>query len=131
MTSTQGDMMTSNAIRKFGVGVATAAAVALIAFSAQAQTGNTGAATTAPKAPTIAKTPAAPPAPAGKTEVKTPVAAKKTEVKKAAAKGPSVCVNLEQAACSANTSCRWMGVVKRKDGREIKAHCRLDTSKKK
>lgn len=119
-------------LKKLAFGAVTAAVVATLALEAHAQTGGApaGAATKAP--PAAARTPAPPPpASAGKAEVKKAEAAKKVEVKKTAAKGPSACVGLEQAACSANTSCRWAAAAKRKDGRENRAHCRLDTSKSK
>lgn len=113
-------------MKKITAGLAAAAAMTLLAVAAHAQTGApAGAAGTAPKSPAITKT-APPPAPAAKAEVKKE-AAKKVETKKAdAKKGASSCVGLEQPACSSNTSCTWRAAVKRKDGGETRAHCRLN-----
>lgn len=121
-------------IVKLSYGLATAIAVTLIAVGAHAQTGAPAAGTAAPKAPAaVAKTPA-PPAPAGKAEAVKKVDDKKAVVKKAAdtkapvKKGASACAGLEQAACGSNKTCQWIAAVKRKDGRENRAHCRTNAA---
>lgn len=41
----------------------------------------------------------------------------------------SPCKGLEQAACTAKADCSWVAATKRKDGREVKAYCRLKSNK--
>lgn len=111
------EMTAVKTIHRMGLGLAAAAALALTVTVAYAQSSPPAA---APKAPTAAKTTPAPAAP-------------KAEVKKAEAKdpkttrGPSACVGLDQAACGTKApTCQWRAAVKRKDGGETKAHCRIN-----
>ncbi len=72
-------------------------------------------------APAATTTPATPPA---KARTKGAAKEKKAEVKKTA-KAPSPCHNLDQTACTGKSECTWVGAAKRKDGKEVKAYCRL------
>ncbi len=95
----------SKTARFWGTGaVAAATALLLLTGGASAQQ--------AP-ATTPATTPSATP---------TPKAAPKTPVAK---KAPSPCADLEKAACEAKAECQHIAATKRKDGKEVKAYCRL------
>lgn len=41
----------------------------------------------------------------------------------------SPCKALEQTACAAKSECSWIAATKRKDGRQVKAYCRLKPKK--
>ena len=41
----------------------------------------------------------------------------------------SPCKVLEQKACAGKTECSWIGATKRKDGKHVKAYCRLKSGK--
>jgi len=41
------------------------------------------------------------------------------------AKPASPCKSLEQKACATKAECNWIAATKRKDGRQVKAYCRL------
>lgn len=41
----------------------------------------------------------------------------------------SPCKGLEQKACAAKAECSWVGATKRKDGRQVKAYCRLKSNR--
>lgn len=63
-------------------------------------------------------TPKTPP-PAAKTAPAPATAAKKPD------KTPSPCKGLDEKACTAKAECSWIAEAKRKDGKTVKAHCRL------
>lgn len=44
-------------------------------------------------------------------------------------KPSSPCKGLEQRACAAKAECSWVGATKRKDGRQVKAYCRLKSGR--
>lgn len=41
----------------------------------------------------------------------------------------SPCKGLEQKACAGKAECVWVGATKRKDGHQVKAYCRLKSSR--
>lgn len=69
-------------------------------------------------APTAAKP--APALPAKSSIASSPAATTSTRAKPA-----SPCKDLEQKACAAKAECSWVAATKRKDGRQVKAYCRL------
>lgn len=59
---------------------------------------------------------------------------KKAPAAKKAASAPkakSACQGLDQAACTANTTCQWIAATKTKAGKERKAYCRTRPAAKK
>jgi hypothetical protein len=46
------------------------------------------------------------------------------------AKTKSACAGLSETACRASAGCSWIPSTKRKDGRTVKAYCRLKTPPK-
>lgn len=80
-----------------------AAAAALAAMTAGAFAQSTTSPAPAPKAPAKAATPAKP---------------------------KSACAGLSETACRASAGCSWIPATKRKDGKSVKAYCRLKTTPK-
>lgn len=50
-------------------------------------------------------------------------------VAEAKSENSSPCKGLEQKACSAKADCSWISATTRKDGRKVKAYCRLKSRK--
>lgn len=44
-------------------------------------------------------------------------------------KPASPCKGLEQKACTAKTECSWVRATSRKDGRKVRAYCRLKSNR--
>lgn len=46
-----------------------------------------------------------------------------------ATKSASPCKGLEQKACTANAACSWVRATTRKDGRKVRAYCRIKSNR--
>ncbi|MGE0628451.1 MAG: hypothetical protein AB7O43_11560 [Hyphomicrobiaceae bacterium] len=100
-----------NTLHRLAMSMTTAAAIGLMTLTAQAQ----------PATP--------PPAPAAKTTPAKKAPAKKT-TRAATKPATSPCKGLKETACKANAQCRFIAAAKRKDGKMVKAYCRLASKPK-